>query len=132
MDGCMYVCNRIENDLVEEPEELAGEAPEQQSVGGGKCPLSYLCPIHSLIHLSHYTFIPKDLLAFVIHVLVYLFGLDYYCLALCYCSTLINEHDEIIYDTMFSLLFYYDVILVAFKGARAVSRVPLRKDLFFG
>jgi hypothetical protein len=22
-------------------------------------------------------------------------GLDYYCLALCYCSTLINEHDEI-------------------------------------
>jgi hypothetical protein len=94
--------------------------------------LTYLCPIHSLIHLPHYTFIPKELLAFVIHVLVYLFGLDYYCLALCYCSTLINEHDEIIYDTLFSLLFYYDVILVAFKGARAVSRVPLRKDLFFG
>jgi hypothetical protein len=31
-------------------------------------------------------------------------------------------------DTLFP--FYYDVILVAFKGARAVSRVPLRKDLF--
>jgi hypothetical protein len=31
-------------------------------------------------------------------------------------------------DTLF--LFYYDVILVAFKGPRAVSRVPLRKDLF--
>jgi hypothetical protein len=45
-------------------------------------------------HLPHYTFIPKDWLAFVIHVLVYLSGLDYYCLALCYCSTLINEHDE--------------------------------------
>jgi hypothetical protein len=29
----MYVCTRIENDLVEEPEELTGEAPEQQSVG---------------------------------------------------------------------------------------------------
>jgi hypothetical protein len=56
----MYVRNRIENDLVEEPEELAGEAPEQQSVGGGKCPLTYLCPIHSLIHLPHYTFMPKD------------------------------------------------------------------------
>jgi hypothetical protein len=28
--------------------------------------------------------------------------LDYYCLALCYCLTLINEHDEIIYDTLFS------------------------------
>jgi hypothetical protein len=94
MDGCMYVCARIENDPVEEPEELAGEAPEQQSVGGGKCPLTYLCPIHSLIHLPHYTFIPKDWLAFVIHVLVYLFGLDYYCLVLYYCSTLINEHDE--------------------------------------
>jgi hypothetical protein len=63
MDGCMYVCNRIENDSVEEPKELAGEAPEQQSVGGGKCPLTYLCPIHSLIHLPHYTFMPKDLLA---------------------------------------------------------------------
>jgi hypothetical protein len=43
-----YAC--IENDLVEEPEELAGGASEQQSVGGGKCPLTYLCPIHSLIH----------------------------------------------------------------------------------
>jgi hypothetical protein len=63
MDGCMYVCTRIENDPVEEPKELAGEAPEQQSVGGGKCPLTYLCPIHSLIHLPHYTFMPKDLLA---------------------------------------------------------------------
>ena len=41
VDGCMYVCNRIENDPVEEPEEFAGEAPEQQSVGGGKCPLTY-------------------------------------------------------------------------------------------
>jgi hypothetical protein len=56
----MYACNRIENDPVEEPEELAGEAPEQQLVGGGKCPLTYLCPIHSLIHLPLYTCIPKD------------------------------------------------------------------------
>jgi hypothetical protein len=55
----MYVCARIENDPVEEPKELAGEAPEQQSVGGGKCPLTYL-PIHSLIHLPHFTVIPKD------------------------------------------------------------------------
>jgi hypothetical protein len=94
MDGWEYVCARIENDLVEKPGELAGEAPEQQSIGGGKCPLTYLCPIHSLIHLPHFTIIPKDCLASVIHVLVYLFGLDYYCLALCYCSTLINEHDE--------------------------------------
>jgi hypothetical protein len=59
----MYDCVRIESDLVEEPEELAGEAPEQQSVSGGKCPLTYLCPIHSLIHLPHYTFMPKDVLA---------------------------------------------------------------------
>jgi hypothetical protein len=94
MDGCMYACARIEKDPVEEPEEITGEAPEQQSVGGGKYPLTYLCPIHSLIHLQHFTVIPKDLLAFVIHVLVYLFGLDYYCLVLCYCPTLIKEHDE--------------------------------------
>jgi hypothetical protein len=49
----MCVCARIENDLVEEPEELTGEAPEQQLVGGGKCPLTHLCPIHSLIHFPH-------------------------------------------------------------------------------
>jgi hypothetical protein len=60
MCGCMYVCARKENHLVEELEELAGEAPEQQSVVGGKCPLTYLCPIHYLIHLPHYTVIPKD------------------------------------------------------------------------
>jgi hypothetical protein len=29
MCGRMYVCVRIENDPVEEPEELAGEAREQ-------------------------------------------------------------------------------------------------------
>jgi hypothetical protein len=56
----MYDCVRIESDLVEELEELAGEAPEQQSVGGGKCPLTHLCPIHSLIHLPLYTFILED------------------------------------------------------------------------
>jgi hypothetical protein len=52
-NGWMYVCARIENGLVEESEELAGEAPEQQLVGGGKCPLTYLCPIHSIIHFPH-------------------------------------------------------------------------------
>jgi hypothetical protein len=49
----MYVCARIDNGLVEESEELAGEDPEQQLVGGGKCPLNHLCPIHSLIHFPH-------------------------------------------------------------------------------
>jgi hypothetical protein len=49
----MYVCTRINNDLVEESEELAGEDLEKQLVGGGKCPLTHLCPIHSLIHFPH-------------------------------------------------------------------------------
>jgi hypothetical protein len=49
----MYVCTLIDNGLVEESEELAGEAPEQHLVGGGKCPLTHSCPIHSLIHFSH-------------------------------------------------------------------------------
>jgi hypothetical protein len=35
----------------EDPEHLFGE---------GKCPLTYLYPIHSLIHLPHFTVIPKD------------------------------------------------------------------------
>jgi hypothetical protein len=54
-DGCMYVCARIENDLVEEPKELTGEAPEQQLVGGGKCPLTYLCPIQFYNSLPAFT-----------------------------------------------------------------------------
>jgi hypothetical protein len=48
----MYVCAHIDNGLVEESEELAGGDPEQQLVGGGKRPLTHLCPIHSLIHFS--------------------------------------------------------------------------------
>jgi hypothetical protein len=51
-------------------------------------------------------------------------------LALCYRSTLINEHDDITYDTMF--ISGYDYGIVILKGPRAVSRVPLRKDLFVG
>jgi hypothetical protein len=49
----MHVCTRIYNGLVAEFEELAGEDPEQQLVGGGKCPLTNLCPIHSIIHFPH-------------------------------------------------------------------------------
>jgi hypothetical protein len=49
----MYVCTRIDNGLVEESEELIGEDPEQQLVGGGKCPLTHLCPIYFIIHLPH-------------------------------------------------------------------------------
>jgi hypothetical protein len=49
----MYVWTRIDNGQLEETEELAGEDPEQQLVGGGKCPLTYLYPIHSIIHFPH-------------------------------------------------------------------------------
>jgi hypothetical protein len=49
----MYVCARIDNGLVEESEELAGEDPEQQLVGGGKCPLTHLCPIQFYNHFLH-------------------------------------------------------------------------------
>jgi hypothetical protein len=60
-NGWMYVCARIDNDLVEESEELAGEAPEQQLVGGGKYPLTHLCSIQFYNSLSAFTqFIPKD------------------------------------------------------------------------
>jgi hypothetical protein len=49
----MYVCTRIDNDPVVESEEIAGEDPEQQLVGGGKCPLTHLHPIHFIIHFLH-------------------------------------------------------------------------------
>jgi hypothetical protein len=42
----MYVCTRIDNGPLEESEEVAGEDPEQQLVGEGKCPLPYLCRTH--------------------------------------------------------------------------------------
>jgi hypothetical protein len=41
---------------VEDPEHMFGE---------GKCPLTYLCPTHSIIHLPTFTqLIHKDLLVF--------------------------------------------------------------------
>jgi hypothetical protein len=101
----MYVWTRIDNNQLVGTEGVAGEDPEQQSVGEGKCPLIHLCPTHSFNSLPAFTqFIPKDWLVFVHLVLVYLFWLDYFGLAICYCFTLINEHDEIIYDMLFFLL----------------------------
>jgi hypothetical protein len=92
-----------------ESEGVADEDPEQQLVGEGKCPLTQLCPTQCIIHSAHS-------LAFVYLVLVYLFGLGYFGLALCKCFILINEHDEIIYDTLFFILIMM-MILVAFKSA---------------
>jgi hypothetical protein len=61
----MYVCTRIDNDSLIESKEGAGKDPEQELVGEGKCPLTYLCPTHFIIHLPAFTqLIPKDLLVF--------------------------------------------------------------------
>ena len=79
----MYVWTRIDNDQLVGTEGVAGEDPEQQSVGEGKCPLTHLCPTHSYNSFPVFTqFIPKDWLAFVYLVLVYLFWLGYFSLAL--------------------------------------------------
>jgi hypothetical protein len=51
----MYVCIRIDNSLLAESEEVAGEDPEQQLVGEGKCPLTYLSPTNFIIHLPAFT-----------------------------------------------------------------------------
>jgi hypothetical protein len=57
----MYVWTRIDNSQLMEPEGVAGEDPEQQLVGEGKCPLTYLCPTHSYKFTPRiYTVIPKD------------------------------------------------------------------------
>jgi hypothetical protein len=61
----MYVCTRIDNSPFAEFEEVAREDHEQQLVGEGKCPLTYLCPTHFLIHLPAFIqSIPEDLLVF--------------------------------------------------------------------
>jgi hypothetical protein len=75
---------RIDNCQLVESEGVADEDPEQQSVCEGKCPLTHLCPTHSYNSLPAFTqFIPKDRLAFVYLVLVYLFWLGYSGLAIC-------------------------------------------------
>jgi hypothetical protein len=51
----MYVWTRIDNYQLVEPEGVAGEDPEQQLVGEGKCPLTYLCPTHSYNSLPTFT-----------------------------------------------------------------------------
>ena len=86
-----------------------------------------LCLIYFIIHCPAYYEQPKDWLAFYLPGPWLPFGLLW--LDPCYCFTLINEHDED-YQWYDVSLLYYDTILVVFKGARAVSRVPLRKDLF--
>jgi hypothetical protein len=57
---CMFeTC--IDNGQLAESEGLAGEDPEQQLVGEGKCPLTHLCPTHSYNSFPAFThFIPKD------------------------------------------------------------------------
>ena len=57
---CMFETH-IDNGQLAESEGVAGEDPEQQSVGEGKCPLTHLCTTHSYNSLPAFTqFIPKD------------------------------------------------------------------------
>jgi hypothetical protein len=67
---------------IEDPEHLFGE---------GKCPLTYYVPFtyNSLSRITQLK--PKDWLAFYLPYPCLPFGLSW--LALCYCFTLINEHD---------------------------------------
>jgi hypothetical protein len=44
---------RIDNGQLAESEGVAGEDPEQQLVGEGKCPLTHLCPTILIIHSPH-------------------------------------------------------------------------------
>ena len=86
-----------------------------------------LCPIYFIIHCPAYYEQPKDLLAFYLPCPWFTFWVTMisYMLALYF-----NQWTW--WDTMMILWFYsgYDDILVAFKGTRDVSEVPLRKDLF--
>ena len=66
-----------------------------------------------------YTFMPKDWLAFVIHVLVYLFGLDYYCLALCYCS---NSNQWTWWDYLWYAVFPSLIMMLYLWSSRGLER----------
>ena len=56
----MYVCTRVDIGPFVESEGIAGEDPEQQQLGEGKCPLShYVLFIYNL--LPRITYLkPKD------------------------------------------------------------------------
>jgi hypothetical protein len=55
----MYDCACIDNDLIAESEEIAGEDPKQQLVGGGKLDPSMSYSFYN--SLPTFTqFIPKD------------------------------------------------------------------------
>jgi hypothetical protein len=98
----------LDNEQSMVPECVAEDLPKQQP-GEGKCPLTHyvLFIFNSLFHIT--LFKPKDWLVCIYLILVYLFGLSW--LALCYCFTLINEHDVNIYDTMMlSRWWYYDTL----------------------
>jgi hypothetical protein len=45
----------MDNDPLAQSEGVASKDPEQQLVGEGKCPLTYLCPINFIIHLCAFT-----------------------------------------------------------------------------
>ena len=66
-----------------------------------------------------YTFMPKDWLAFVIHVLVYLSGLDYYCLALCYCS---NSNQWTWWDYLWYAVFPSLIMMLYLWPSRGLER----------
>jgi hypothetical protein len=90
---------------------------------------SVLWPIMSYIlhnSLSHITLLkPKDWLVCIYLILVY--RLELIMVSLCFCFTLINEHDANIYDTMMlSRCWSCDIL----GGSGHFSWVPLCKDLF--
>jgi hypothetical protein len=67
-----------------------------------------LCPIYFIIHCPAYYDQPKDWLVFCFSCPWLSFGNWLLWLVSCYCSTLINEHDENIYDTlMISWLWWW-------------------------
>jgi hypothetical protein len=128
----MYVWTRIDNGQLVESEGVAGEDPEQQPVGEGKCPLTHLCPTHSYNSLPVFIqFILKDWLAFGLSCpcLPIVVGLFWFSFML---VLHINQWTWWDYLRYVVFPFDYDDDTVTFKGTRAISRVPLRKDWFVG
>ena len=89
-----------------------------------------LCPIYFIIKCPAYYEQPKYWLVFCFLSLFTLWEL----VTMISIMLLLYFNQWTWWDTMMILWFYsgYDDILVAFKGTRVVSRVPLRKDWFVG
>ena len=120
LNGWMYVCLQSHRERSGRRARGARRRSPWAAVGWWRQVSFDLSMSYSLFNSPPaYTFMPKDWLAFVIHVLVYLSGLDYYCLALCYCS---NSNQWTWWDYLWYAVFPSLIMMLYLWSSRGLER----------